>query len=121
MLSGNEKVAPRRVFDTGWIGCSVHSREEAEAALGEGADYLVAGSVFETTSHPGQPALGLAWLTTISKLGRPVVAIGGITPERALQVREAGAWGVAVIAAAWDAGDPAAATTALLAPWAEAA
>jgi len=109
----------RLVLGDGWIGRSVHSREEAEAALDEGADYLMAGSVFETASHPGRPPLGLTWLAEIAKLGRPVLAIGGITPARAAAVRDAGAWGAAVIAAAWDAGDPAAATTALLAPWAE--
>jgi thiamine-phosphate pyrophosphorylase len=109
----------RLVLGSGWIGRSVHSREEAEAALAEGADYLMAGSVFETASHPGRPALGLTWLAGIAKLGRPVLAIGGITPARAAAVRGAGAWGAAVIAAAWDAGDPAAATAALLAPWAE--
>lgn len=107
----------RRVLGRGWIGCSVHSMEEAEAALGQGADYLVAGSVFETPSHPGGPAMGLERLSGIAKLGAPVVAIGGITPERATQVRDAGAWGVAVIAAAWDAGDSATAATALLSPW----
>lgn len=109
----------RRVLGIGWIGCSVHSREEADSAIGEGADYLVAGSVFETASHPAGPLLGLAGLAGIAKLGRPVVAIGGITAARATQVREAGAWGAAVIAAAWDADDPALATTALLAPWTE--
>ena len=109
----------RRVLGPGWIGCSVHSMEEAEAALGQGADYLVAGSIFETASHPGAPAMGLGGLTGIAKLGAPVVAIGGVTPERATRVREAGAWGVAVIAAAWDAEDPAAAATALLSPWTE--
>lgn len=109
----------RRVFGAGWIGRSVHSEEEAEAALDEGADYLVAGNVFETASHRDRPGRGLAWLTTLTKLGRPVVAIGGITPARAALVRDAGAWGAAVITAAWEAGDPAAAATALLAPWTE--
>jgi len=109
----------RRVFGDGWIGGSVHSEAEAMAALDQGADYLVAGNIFETASHPGFPALGLSWLAGIAKLGRPVVAIGGITPGRAAQVRDAGAWGAAVIAAVWDANDPEAAATALLAPWTE--
>lgn len=109
----------RLVLGRGWIGRSIHSIEEAESALETGADYLMAGSVFETRSHPGRPALGLEWLTGIVKLGRPVVAIGGITPARAAAVRAAGAWGAAVIAAAWHAEDPAAAATALLAPWTE--
>jgi len=42
-----------------------------------------------------------------------------MTSARAAAARDAGAWGVAVIAAVWEADDPAAAATALLAPWAE--
>jgi thiamine-phosphate diphosphorylase len=109
----------RRVLGNGWIGRSVHSREEAAAALDEGVDYLVAGNVFETASHPGRRARGLPWLTGLTRLGHPVVAIGGITLERAVLVRDAGAWGAAVITAAWQADDPAAAAAALLAPWTE--
>ncbi len=107
----------RLVLSNGWIGVSVHSAAEAEAAIGEGADYLVAGNVFETPSHPGRPARGLAWLAELCARGTPVVAIGGMTAERAASVRQAGAWGVAAITALWDAPDPAAAAVALVAPW----
>lgn len=107
----------RRVLSPGWIGVSVHSREEAEISIGEGADYLVAGNVFETASHPGRPPRGLAWLADLCGLGIPVVAIGGITAERSGSVKLAGAWGVAAITALWDASDPAAAAVALVAPW----
>jgi thiamine-phosphate diphosphorylase len=109
----------RRVFPGGWIGRSVHSAEEAEAAVGEGADYLLAGSVFDSASHPGQPARGMAWVTELTRFGRPVVAIGGVTPERVAALRDAGAWGTAAIRAVWDARDPAAATAAMLRPWTE--
>ena len=111
----------RRVLGTGWsgwIGRSVHGIEEAEEAADEGADFLVVGSIYPSTSHPGQPAAGVALVTATEKLGLPVVAIGGITPHRAHALREAGAYGVAVIAAAWRAPDPAAAALALLEPWA---
>lgn len=111
----------RRVLGPGWIGRSIHSREEAEAALADGADYLVAGNVFETPSHPGYRGRGLEWLAGIAALGPPVIAIGGITSARAAAARDAGAWGVAVIAAVWETEDPAAAAAALIAPWAEAA
>jgi thiamine-phosphate diphosphorylase len=111
----------RRVLGRGWVGRSVHSVEEAEAALSEGADYLVAGSVFETPSHPEHRGRGLEWLAGITALGVPVIAIGGLTSARAAAARDAGAWGVAVIAAVWQADDPAAAAAALLAPWTEAA
>jgi thiamine biosynthesis protein ThiS len=105
----------RRVFPHGWIGGSVHDRAEAERMIGEGADFLVAGNVFESTSHPGRPGRGLEWLAGIAALGRPVIAIGGIGPARARDARQAGAWGVAVIAAIWDATDPATAARDLLA------
>jgi thiamine monophosphate synthase len=50
-----------------------------------------------------------------------VIAIGGITAERAWEARDAGAYGVAAISALWYAPDSAAAAVALLAPWLEAA
>ena len=109
----------RRVLGPGWIGVSVHSQEEAESAIAEGADFLVAGNVFETSSHPDRPARGLSWLGELCRLGPPVVAIGGVTPERAPAVRRAGAWGVAAISALWVSEDPAAAAVALAAPWTE--
>ena len=111
----------RAVLGPGWIGVSVHDREEALGAIGEGADYLVAGSVFESPSHPGRAGKGLGWLAEMCGLGRPVVAIGGITPGRVTQVRDAGAWGVAAIAAVWGEPDPERAARALLAPWASGA
>ena len=111
----------RGVLGRGWVGRSVHSAEEAEAALAEGADYLVAGNVFDSVSHPGFPGRGLEWLSGIAALGRPVIAIGGLTGARSAAARDAGAWGVAVISAVWEADDPAAAAAALLAPWSEAA
>ncbi len=111
----------RTVFGEGWIGVSVHSDLEAEAAIAEGADYLIAGNVFATSSHPDRPPRGLEWLRGICRLTRPVVAIGGVTSERAAEIRNAGAWGIAAISALWTADDPAAAALALLAPWTEAA
>ena len=111
----------RTVLGVGWIGVSVHSDQEAEAAIAEGADYLIAGNVFATSSHPDRPPRGLPWLRGICRLGLPVVAIGGVTTERATLVRNTGAWGIAAISALWTADDPAAAALALLTPWAEAA
>jgi thiamine-phosphate diphosphorylase len=107
----------RRVFPCGWIGCSVHNGHEAAAAVADGADFLVVGSIYETASHPCQPAAGPELVSECARLGRPVIAIGGITPERAIEVKAAGAYGVAAIRALWEAPDPAAATLALLAPW----
>jgi thiamine-phosphate diphosphorylase len=109
----------RRVFPVGWIGCSVHNLTEAKEAVAEGADFLLLGNVFDTVSHPGRPGLGLSVVREAAALGRPVVAIGGVTAARAPQLRDAGAYGAAAITALWDAADPAAAALALLAPWLE--
>jgi thiamine-phosphate pyrophosphorylase len=117
-----EDLAPadaHRMLPAGWIGRSVHTEAEAVAAVDEGADYLLVGNVYQTASHPGRPAAGLGLVRAAAALGRPVIAIGGIDAARAEAVREAGAWGVAAIAALWRAPDPAAAALALLAPWAD--
>ena len=44
-----------------------------------------------------------------TRLDLPVIAIGGVTPQRVREVRAAGVYGVAAIRALWDARDPAAA------------
>ena len=120
---GRDDLSPadaRRVMH-GWIGCSVHTLDEAAAAVKEGADFLVVGNVYQTPSHPGRPAAGLDLIRQTSGMGVPVIAIGGITEARAPQVRDAGAYGIAAIRALWEAPDPAAAALKLLGPWAAAA
>ena len=109
----------RRVLRLGWVGRSVHSPDEAKAAVEEGADFLVVGSIYETPSHPGRAPVGTGLLREAASLGRPVIAIGGITPERVPELKAAGAYGVAAIRALWQADDPAAATLSMLAPWVE--
>jgi len=107
-------AAARALRSDWWIGRSVHSLEEAQDALAQGADYLVAGPMYATASHPGSTSpLPLDTLRAIARLGAPVIAIGGITVDRIAQLR--GIHGVATIGAVWDAPDPAAATRALLA------
>jgi thiamine-phosphate diphosphorylase len=107
----------RLSFPRGWIGRSVHDVREAAAAVAEGADFLIVGNIYESASHPGRPGTGLGLVREAASLGRPVVAIGGIDAARAAEVRAAGGYGVAAIAALWDAADSAAAALALLAPW----
>jgi len=109
----------RRVFPSGWIGRSVHAADEAARAVEEGADFLLVGNIYQTASHPGRPAAGLALVRATAALGRPVIAIGGIDAGRAREVRAAGAYGVAAISALWRARDPAAAALELLAAWTE--
>ncbi|MGH7676001.1 MAG: thiamine phosphate synthase [Gemmatimonadales bacterium] len=114
--AGSLEVADARRLNAGWwIGKSVHSLAEAQAAQAGGADYLLLGPVFPTASHPDRRPLGLDAVKQIVALGLPVVAIGGITPARVAEVRAAGAYGVAAIRALWDVEDPAETARAMLA------
>jgi thiamine-phosphate pyrophosphorylase len=82
------------------IGRSVHTEAEAVAAEREGGcDYLIFGSVFATPSKPaGHVPAGLDLLARVcSAVSLPVLAIGGITLDRAQVVARAGAAGVAGI------------------------
>jgi len=90
-----------------WIGRSVHAATEVAATE---ADVYVLGNVYETTSHPGRPPLGLKAIRAAVEAGRPIIGIGGITPERAREVVEAGAWGIAVLDGVWASRDAATAT-----------
>ncbi|MCL4370768.1 MAG: thiamine phosphate synthase [Chloroflexi bacterium] len=106
----------RRLVGQGMlIGASVHSLEGALQAEGEGADYLLLGTIFETRSHPGLEPAGPGLVSRVAGAVRvPVIAIGGIKPDNAGSVMAAGASGVAVITAILSAQDAAAATGRLL-------
>jgi len=80
-----------------WIGRSVHSA--AESAATEDADYLLFGTVFPSQSKPeGWAAQGIDALRAVVESSvAPVIAIGGVTVERAERCVEAGAAGVAAI------------------------
>jgi thiamine-phosphate pyrophosphorylase len=87
------------------IGRSIH--RPPDAADIEGADYLIAGHVFSTASHPGSPPLGVDGLAAIiAASAAPVLAIGGINESNIDVVMRAGAHGVAVISAINSADDP---------------
>jgi len=94
------------------VGRSTHAAADARAALAAGADYVFLGNVWPTASHPDRPPLGPAAIGVVSSAR--VIAIGGITADRAAEARAAGAGGVAAIRALWDAPDPAAAARNLL-------
>jgi len=92
------------------IGVSTHSDAEIDAA--QGADYIGFGPIFATASKPGLPLPhGIEGLWRAVRRSRiPLVAIGGITLERAPEVAGAGARCVAAIAQLCGAPDPESAT-----------
>ena len=77
------------------IGVSVHSLQQALSAQELGADYVVAGHIFDTPSHALERGRGLKFLREICEnLSIKTYAIGGINFENLDEVKEAGAAGV---------------------------
>jgi thiazole tautomerase (transcriptional regulator TenI) len=94
------------------VGASVHSPEEAATAEREGASWTVAGHVFPSDSYAGGEARGEAFIAGVrERTSLPVIAIGGVLPKHVRALRDAGAWGVAVIRGIWGAADAEAAAT----------
>jgi thiamine-phosphate pyrophosphorylase len=84
------------------LGVSVHTPEEAESALRDGADYFGIGPVFPTqTKKDAKPSQGTRLIELLRSQGitTPIVGIGGIGIENAQTVVAAGADGVSVITA----------------------
>lgn len=80
------------------IGRSVHSAAEAVAAVQSGADYLVMGTIFATSSKPGVEPAGIAGLTAVcGAVPRPVLAVGGVSADTLAWIAAAGADGIAAI------------------------
>ncbi|WP_046175230.1 thiamine phosphate synthase [Domibacillus indicus] len=106
----------RKKIKGGIVGVSVHTMEEFEQAIQDGADYAGTGPVYPTeTKLDTRPVAGTALIRLMKKHHPefPVVGIGGITIENAGAVIEAGADGVSVITAISRADDPAAAAAQL--------
>lgn len=100
-----------------WIGCSVHTAVDGAEAVEQGADFLVAGNIYEAPGHPGRTPAGLGLLETLVSLGRPVIAMGGVTPQNVWDLKHAGAYGVAAIRSLWQVPKPARAALEMLEPW----
>src|SRR5881409_3672677 len=111
-------AAARRILGPGrLIGVSTHDVEEARVAEAAGADYIAVGPIYATTSKTSALApRGLELVRAVRAcVPRPLVAIGGISPDTAPPVRRAGADAVAMIAALVRAPDIAAAVRGALA------
>jgi thiamine-phosphate pyrophosphorylase len=81
------------------VGVSTHNRTQFEQAAATSADYIAVGPIFSTStkSNP-DPVVGTEFIRQVRPLtDKPIVAIGGITLERAAEVVRAGADSLAVI------------------------
>ncbi|MGH8041170.1 MAG: thiamine phosphate synthase [Rudaea sp.] len=92
------------------IGVSCYnSIERARQLAAAGVDYLAFGAFFPSPTKPDARRATPDLLRTARSLGLPLVAIGGITPDNALSLIEAGADFVAAISGVFGSADPAAA------------
>jgi thiamine-phosphate pyrophosphorylase len=102
---GQDDLSPesarKALGDGAILGLSTHDVAQARRADAEPIDYVAIGPVFETTtktsSHRALGAEGVAEVRAV--VAKPLVAIGGITLERAEPLYQAGVDGVAVISA----------------------
>ena len=98
-----KRVAPSQLL----VSKAVHDSAGASLAARDGADYLVLGTIFPTSSKPGIKAGGLNLIAAVTRLvDTPVLAIGGIDSSNVAAVIESGAGGIAVITAMLGASDP---------------
>ncbi|KAA0547475.1 thiazole tautomerase TenI [Bacillus sp. BGMRC 2118] len=97
----------KETFPSLFIGCSTHSLEEVKIAEAGGADFVLYGHVYKTTSKPGLEPRGITQVKGItSQTIVPLIAIGGITPENTRTVMQNGASGIAVMSGILDASNP---------------
>jgi thiamine-phosphate diphosphorylase len=86
------------------LGFSAHDVEAAVRAKVDGADFVVAGSIWASATHPGASPAGPGLIAAIrARVTRPILAIGGVRPDRVAAAILAGAHGVAVLGHVWDA------------------
>lgn len=97
------------------IGATAKTVQQAQFAEQSGADYLGVGAVFPSPTKANAVRITAAQLRTICEsVSIPAVAIGGITRENALTLRNCGVQGIAVVSALFSADDIESAATALL-------
>ena len=112
---GDIASARRLLGDDAIIGASCYDDiERARRLAAEGASYLAFGAFFPSPTKPNVRRASLQLLRDSAHLGLPRVAIGGITPDNAPSLVDAGADLVAVISGVFDAPDPVAAARAYL-------
>jgi len=104
--------AARRLMGPGkFIGLSITALDQVQRPDAAAADYLGVGPIYaQQTKGDAAAPLGVDGLRRLRGLtGKPVVAIGGLTPDNSAPVLAAGADGLAVVSEIVAAADPEAA------------
>lgn len=97
------------------IGVSAGNLQEAKEAERVGADYIGVGAVFHTDTKKDATSLTMDQLKEICEaVSIPVVAIGGISVDNALELKGTGVDGICVISAIFGSENPSEATKKLL-------
>ena len=104
------------------IGLSITDAQQLARADAAQADYLGVGPIYtQMTKADASPPMGLGGLSLCRRLtAKPLMAIGGLTPDNSKPVIQAGAQGLAVVSAIVAADDPEAATRAFARLWGQA-
>ena len=91
------------------LGISTHNLEQFKDAAASSADYIAVGPIFATgTKSNPDPVVGTQFIRKVRPItDKPIVAIGGVTLERAPEIIESGADSVAVIGDILGAPEPA--------------
>jgi len=97
----------RQLVGTLLVGVSTHSIEQARQAVLDGADYIGAGPVFESTTKEFSQLAGLDYLREVAaEISLPAFAIGGMTEDRLYEVFQTGITRVAVGSALLNSDNP---------------
>jgi thiamine-phosphate pyrophosphorylase len=111
---GDPREARALLGPAAQIGRTCHDSRHLAMEAGEaGCDYVAFGAFHPTTTKPSnyrpKPEI-LSWWSSLFEI--PCVAIGGITPDNAQPLLDAGADFIAVCQAVWGRDDPGAAVAA---------
>lgn len=92
--NANRPIAGRKTMAT----AAVHSQRELVEARRNGVAAVLISPAFATHSHPGTPPLGRWRLIRIARSApMPVIALGGMTPQRFKSLQRHGIYGWAAI------------------------
>lgn len=102
------RAADARRFDrrpaAEWVAASVHDRAELARAADLAADFVVAGPVKRTASHPHRAPIGWAAFEGLAAgASMPVYALGGLRAADLATAQRHGAHGLALLSGAWNA------------------